>query len=73
MPACREHVRGVGTEPVAGERHLVDGLDLKDWAKTIAPIEWPAFLFDEVERDIRASITQNTFQAKAPHNVKEQT
>ncbi|ALL64723.1 hypothetical protein K788_0002237 [Paraburkholderia caribensis MBA4] len=60
-------------EHVAYERRHVYGSDLKEWAKSIAPSERPAFLFDEVERDIHPGITQETYQAlKAAHDAKEQ-
>jgi len=41
----------------------VYGRDLKEWAKTIAPTERPAFLFDEIERKTHFSINADSFRA----------
>ena len=50
------------------------GLDVRQWAKAIAPSERPAFLFDEVERGLHTGITQEAYQSlKGAHDAKEQT
>ncbi|MFC1795889.1 hypothetical protein ACFL1V_02180 [Pseudomonadota bacterium] len=50
-------------EHVAYERRHVYGLDLKEWAKKIAPTERPVFLFDDIERDTHESISTEAYQA----------
>ncbi|CAD6551466.1 hypothetical protein ACFQ3P_30245 [Paraburkholderia sabiae] len=71
--SCREDGRPVNGEHVAYERRHVYGQHLKEWAKSIAPSERPAFLFDDVERGIHSAITQEAYQAlKAAHDGKEQ-
>jgi len=73
LPVCRENGRRVVDEHVAYGRRYVYGLDLKEWAKEIAPSERPAFLFDDVERGIHPGITQEVYQSlKAAHDAKEQ-
>jgi hypothetical protein len=74
LGACRENGRRLPKgEHVAYERRHVYGLDLKEWAKAIAPSERPAFLFDEVERGIHTGITQEAYQSlKAPYDAKVQ-
>ena len=69
--ACREDGRKVD-EHVAYERRHVYGLDLKEWAKKIAPSERPTFLFDDIERDIHSAISADSYRAlKAAHDAKE--
>jgi len=71
LPTCREDGRKVD-EHVAYERRHVYGLDLKEWAKKIAPTERPNFLFDEIERDTHTSISAESYRAlKAAHDAKE--
>ena len=62
LPACREGGRKTD-DHVAYERRHVYGLDLKEWAKTIAPTERPAFLFDDIERKTHSVINAESFQA----------
>lgn len=72
LPTCREDGRKVD-EHVAYERRHVYGLDLKEWAKKLAPTERPSFLFDEIERDVHSAISAETYRAlKAAHDAKEQ-
>lgn len=72
LPTCREDGRKVD-DHVAYERRHVYGLDLKEWAKKIAPTERPAFLFDEIERDTHSAISAESYRAlKAAHDAKEQ-
>lgn len=75
LDVCREDGRRVPKgEHVAYERRHVYGLELKEWAKSIAPSERPAFLFDDVERGIHVGITQDVYQSlKAAHDAKEQS
>ncbi|MBN3533837.1 ATP-binding protein [Burkholderia cenocepacia] len=61
LAACREDGRRVD-EHVAYERRHVYGLDLKEWAKEIAPSERPAFLFDELERDTHSGISAEAYR-----------
>jgi hypothetical protein len=71
LKACREDGRKVD-EHVAYERRHVYGLDLKEWAKKIAPSERPIFLFDEIERDTHSAITAESYRVlKAAHDAKE--
>lgn len=71
LSACREDGRKVD-DHVAYERRHVYGLDLKEWAKKIAPTERPAFLFDEIERNVHSAISMDSYQAlKAAHDAKE--
>lgn len=70
LAACREDGRRVN-EHVAYERRHVHGLDLKEWAKEIAPSERPAFLFDELERDSHAGISAEAYRTlQAAHEAK---
>ncbi len=72
ITACREDGRKDDGH-VAYERRHVYGLDLKEWAKKIAPTERPAFLFDEIERDIHPAISSDAYRVlKAAHDAKEQ-
>lgn len=71
LPACREDGRK-SDDHVAYERRHVYGLDLKEWAKKIAPTERPTFLFDEIERNTHSAITVDSYRAlKAAHDAKE--
>jgi hypothetical protein len=71
LKACREDGRKVD-EHVAYERRHVYGLDLKEWAKKIAPTERPMFLFDEIERDTHSAISAESYRVlKAAHDAKE--
>jgi hypothetical protein len=71
LPTCREDGRKVD-DHVAYERRHVYGLDLKEWAKKIAPTERPTFLFDEIERNVHPAINADVYQAlKAAHDAKE--
>lgn len=71
LPTCREDGRKVD-DHVAYERRHVYGLDLKEWAKKIAPTERPTFLFDEIERNVHSAISMDSYQAlKAAHDGKE--
>ncbi|SAK79953.1 hypothetical protein AWB75_04902 [Caballeronia catudaia] len=64
LSACPEDGRKVPPgEHVAYDRRHVYGLDLKEWAKKIAPSERPAFLFDDVERGIHPAISTEAYQA----------
>lgn len=68
---CKEDGRKVD-EHVAYERRHVYGLDLKEWAKQLAPTERPVFLFDEIERDTHTSISAEVYRVlKAAHDAKE--
>lgn len=70
LPACREDGRKTD-EHVAYERRHVYGLDLKEWAKKIAPSERPAFLFDEIERDVHTGISAEVYRTlKAAHDAR---
>lgn len=73
LPTCREDGRKAGDQDhVAYERRHVYGLDLKEWAKKIAPTERPAFLFDEIERDTHSAISADSYRVlKAAHDAKE--
>ncbi|SFL01494.1 hypothetical protein SAMN05216302_102633 [Nitrosomonas aestuarii] len=62
LQACRENGRKTD-EHVAYERRHVYGLDLKEWAKEISPIERPAFLFDEIERSTHSAINIESYQS----------
>lgn len=69
--ACREDGRKTD-DHVAYERRFVYGQDLKEWAKKIAPSERPAFLFDEIERDVHTAINAESYRVlKAAHDAKE--
>ena len=71
LPTCREDGRRV-EDHVAYQRRHVYGLDLKEWAKKIAPTERPAFLFDDVERDVHPAISAEAYRVlKATHDAKE--
>lgn len=71
LPTCLEDGRKVDGH-VAYERRHVYGLDLKEWAKKIAPTERPEFLFDEIERDTHVSISADAYRVlKAAHDAKE--
>lgn len=71
LQSCREDGRKVD-DHVAYERRHVYGLDLKEWAKKIAPSERPAFLFDEIERDTHSAINADSYRVlKAAHDAKE--
>lgn len=71
LPVCREDGRKADGH-VAYERRHVYGLDLKEWAKSIAPSERPIFLFDDIERDVHPAISAEAYQAlKAAHDAKE--
>lgn len=71
LQVCREDGRKVD-DHVAYERRHVYGLDLKEWAKKIAPTERPTFLFDEIERNVHSAISMDSYQAlKAAHDAKE--
>ena len=70
--ACRQNGRKVDVH-VGYERRYVYGMDLKEWAKKIAPTERPAFLFDDIEREIHSAISLDTYRSlKAAHDIKEQ-
>lgn len=72
ITACREDGRKDNGH-VAYERRHVYGLDLKEWAKKIAPTERPIFLFDEIERDTHPEISADSYRAlKAAHDTREQ-
>ncbi|WP_163315724.1 hypothetical protein [Crenobacter caeni] len=72
ITACREDGRKDDGH-VAYERRHVYGLDLKEWAKKIAPTERPTFLFDEIERDAHSAISADSYRAlKAAHDAKVQ-
>ncbi len=74
LAVCREDGRRVVDDHVAYERRHVYGSDLKEWAKDIAPSERPAFLFDEIERELHPGITLETYQSlQAAHDSKERT
>lgn len=62
LPTCREDGRKVDDHVAYGRRHVY-GLDLKEWAKSIAPTERPAFLFDDIERNTHPEITADTYRA----------
>jgi hypothetical protein len=49
LASCKPDGNNPGVH-VAYERRHVKGLDLKEWAKKIAPSERPEFLFDDTER-----------------------
>lgn len=69
--ACREDGRKV-TDHVAYERRHVYGLDLKEWAKEIAPSERPIFLFDEIERSTHTAINADSYRTlKAAYDATE--
>lgn len=71
IQACREDGRKTD-DHVAYERRHVYGLDLKEWAKKIAPTERPAFLFDDIERNIHSGINAETYRTlKSAHDAKE--
>jgi hypothetical protein len=71
LPVCREAGRRISDEHVAYERRHVYGLDLKEWAKKIAPTERPVFLFDEIERGVHPAISVETYQTlQAAHDAK---
>jgi hypothetical protein len=71
LPTCREDGRKYEGH-VGYERRHVYGLDLKEWAKKIAPSERPTFLFDEIERDTHPAISAESYGAlKAAHDAKE--
>lgn len=71
LHACREDGRKTD-DHVAYERRHVYGLDLKEWAKKIAPTERPTFLFDDIERNTHSAITTDAYRAlKAAHDAKE--
>ncbi len=71
LQVCRENGRKVD-DHVAYERRHVYGLDLKEWAKKIAPTERPTFLFDEIERNVHSAISMDSYQAlKAAYDAKE--
>jgi hypothetical protein len=71
LQPCKEDGRKVD-EHVAYERRHVYGLDLKEWAKQLAPTERPVFLFDEIERDTHTSISAESYRVlKAAHDAKE--
>jgi len=71
LRTCRENGRKTD-EHVAYERRHVYGLDLKEWAKKIAPTERPAFLFDEIERDMHSAISADSYRAlQSAHDAKE--
>lgn len=73
ITACRENGRKVYDSHVAYHRRNVYGMDLKEWAKKISPTERPAFLFDEIERDVHSAISTDAYRAlKAAHDAKEQ-
>ena len=71
IQACREDGRKTD-DHVAYERRHVYGLDLKELAKQIVPSERPAFLFDDIERNIHSGINAETYRAlKSAHDAKE--
>jgi len=60
----REDGKGVPLgEHIAYHRRHVLGRNLKLWLQKIYPNERPAFLFDEIERNIHSDITVETYQA----------
>lgn len=69
--SCREDGRKTD-DHVAYERRHVYGIDLKEWAKKIAPTERPTFLFDEIERNVHSAISLDSYQTlKVAHDAKE--
>lgn len=73
ITACRENGLKDYDRHVAYHRRNVYGMDLKEWAKKISPTERPAFLFDEIERDVHSAISTETYRTlKAAHDAKEQ-
>lgn len=71
LQACREDGRKT-PEHVAYERRHVYGLDLKEWAKEIAPTERPTFLFDEIERSTHSAINADSYRSlKAAYDAAE--
>lgn len=71
LQSCREDGRKTD-DHVAYERRHVYGIDLKEWAKKIAPTERPTFLFDEIERNTHSAINADSYRAlKAAHDAKE--
>ena len=73
LATCREDGRKCDVnDHVAYERRHVYGLDLKEWAKKIAPSERPAFLFDDIERDVHSGISADNYRTlKFAHDAKE--
>lgn len=71
LQVCREDGRKID-DHVAYERRHVYGLDLKEWAKKIAPTERPAFLFDQIERDTHSAISVEAYRIiKAANDAKD--
>ena len=62
LPTCREDGRKTDDHVAYARRHVY-GLDLREWAKTLAPTERPVFLFDDIERTTHPSINADSFRA----------
>jgi len=62
LMSCKEDGINPGVH-VGYERRHVKGIDLKEWAKKIAPSERPEFLFDDAERATHPTFKTEDFNA----------